>query len=89
MVGILLEQSLLISRFVSSTLHDLFFFIPRIEMCLSADFGAESVGLTDSKDWAHVQGFMPLLAGYTSLGIILLFHNNFNCWKSKIQHLGR
>ena len=33
-------------------------------MCLSADFGAESVGLTDSKDWAHVQGFMPLLAGY-------------------------
>ena len=42
----------------------MFFFIPRIEMCLSADFGAESVGLTDSKDWAHVQGFMPLLAGY-------------------------
>ena len=42
----------------------MFFFIPRIEMCLSADFGAESVGLTDSKDWAHVQGFMLLLEGY-------------------------
>ena len=68
MVGILLEQSLLISRFVSSTLHDLFFFISRIEMCLSADFGVESVGLTDSKDWAHVQRFMPLLAGYITPG---------------------
>jgi hypothetical protein len=24
--------------------------------------------LTGSKDWAHVQGFVPLLAGYISLG---------------------
>jgi hypothetical protein len=36
-------------------------------MWLSADFGVEPVGLTDSKDWAHVQGFMPLLAGYITL----------------------
>ncbi len=68
-VGISWKQSLSISisRFVSSTLHD-FFFIPRIEMWLSADFGVEPVGLTDSKDWAHLQGFMPLLAGYITLG---------------------
>ncbi len=54
-VGISLQQSVFLFRFVSSTLHDLFLLIPRIEMCVSADFGVEPVGLTDSKDWAHVQ----------------------------------
>ncbi len=65
-VGISLKQSFFISRFVSSTLQDR---IRRIEMCLSADFGVEPVGLTDSKDLAHLQGFIPLLAGYISLRI--------------------
>ena len=42
-VGISLKQSFFISRFVSSTQDQ----IRRIEMCLSADFGVEPVGLTD------------------------------------------
>ena len=63
-VGISLKQSFVISRFVSSTLQDQ---IRRIEMCLSADFGVEPVGLTDSKDLAHLQEFIPLLVGYISL----------------------
>ena len=62
-VGISLKQSFFISRFVSSTQDQ----IRRIEMCLSADFGVEPVGLTDSKDLAHLQEFIPLLAGYISL----------------------
>jgi hypothetical protein len=37
-------------------------------MCVSAGFRVEPVGLTGSKDWAHVQGFVPLLAGFISLG---------------------
>ena len=34
---------------------------------MSAGFNVEPVELTGSKDWAQVQGFVPLLAGYISL----------------------
>jgi hypothetical protein len=69
-VGISSQQSLFIFRFVSLTLHDLFLLILRIDMCVSAGFRVdrEPVGLTGSKDWAQVQRFVPLLAGYISLG---------------------
>ncbi len=56
------QQSLFLFRFVSLTFHDLFSLILRIDMCVSAGFRVEPVELTDSKDWAQVQGFVPLLA---------------------------
>jgi hypothetical protein len=58
------QQSLFLFRFVSLPLHDLsrFSLILRIDMCVSAGFRVEPVELTGSKDWAQVQGFMPLLA---------------------------
>ena len=56
------QQSLFLFRFVSLTFHDLFSLILRIDMCVSAGFRVEPVELTGSKDWAQVQGFMPLLA---------------------------